>query len=136
MSWRTSALVDLVMQQAVGDDRLTDTLRMLVATRLADGPDLGTFRAALRDAFRVDIDLPWQGAADWSQPAGMVIDSIEGLVEQGHAQPVIDLCKEALELLDSASELIDDSDGDVGSLAERIRELHLEACQVAGVDPV
>src|ERR1041385_2560434 len=136
MSWRTPALVDLVMQHAAGDDRLRDSLRMLVAARLAGGPDLGTFRAALRDAFSVDIDLPWQGAADWAHGAGMVIDSIQELVEQGHAQPAIDLYEEALELLDSASGMIDDSDGDVGALAERIGELHLEACQVAGVDPV
>jgi len=47
MSWRTPALVDLVMQHAAGDDRLRDSLRMLVAARLAGG-DLGTLHGAAR----------------------------------------------------------------------------------------
>jgi hypothetical protein len=134
MSWHQSALVDLILEQAAEDDRLRDTLRMRVAARLADGPDLGTFRTALRDAFSVDIDEPWHGAWDWSHGAGRVIDSIEELLGQGRPQPVIDLCEKALELLDSASGMIDDSDGDLTSLAERIGELHLEACLAADID--
>src|SRR5215831_7483264 len=128
MSWHQFALVVLILEQAAEDDRLRDTLRMRVAARLADGPDLGTFRTALRDAFSVDIDEPWHGAWDWSRGAARVIDSIEELLRQGRPQPVIDLCEEALELLDSASGMIDDSDGGLTSLAERIGELHLEAC--------
>ena len=134
MSWHQSALVDLILEQAAEDDRLRDTLRMRVAARLADGPDLGTFRTALRDAFSMDIDEPWHGAWDWSHGAGRVIDSIEELLGQGRPQPVIDLCEEALELLDSASGMIDDSDGGLTSLAERIGELHLEACLAADID--
>lgn len=136
MSLRTSELVDLIMQQAGEDERLSDSLKMQVAARRSGGPDLGAFRDALRNAFEVDIDVPWHGTWDWSRGAGKVIDSIQGLLEQGHAQAVIDLCEEALELLDSASGMIDDSDGDLSSLAERIGELHLEACQAASGDPV
>jgi tetratricopeptide (TPR) repeat protein len=57
------------------------------------------------------------------------------LLEQGHAQPVIDLCEQALELLDSALGVVDDRDGDLTSLAEPLGELHLDACRAAGVDP-
>ena len=134
MSWRTSALVDLIIAQAGEDDRLCDTLKMQVAARRAGGPDLATFRAALTEAFSVDFDEPWQGTRDWSHGAGRIIDSIGELLDQGHARPVIDLCEEALELLDSAWGTIDDSDGDLGSLAERIGDLHLDACQAADID--
>jgi tetratricopeptide (TPR) repeat protein len=134
MSWRASALVDLILQQADEDDRLRDALKMRVAAGLAGGPDMGTFRTALRDAFRVDFDEPWQGTGGWAHGAGRVIDSIEELLGQGHARPVVDLCEEALELLDSAWGMIGDSDGDFASLAERIGDLHLEACQTAGID--
>jgi tetratricopeptide (TPR) repeat protein len=134
MSLRASALVDLILQQADEDDRLRDTLKMRVAARLAGGPDTGTFRTALREAFRVDFDEPWQGTQGWAHGAGRVIDSIGELLGQGHAWPVIELCEEALELLDSAWGMIDDSDGDLAVLAERIGDLHLEACQAAGID--
>jgi tetratricopeptide (TPR) repeat protein len=134
MSWRTAALVDLIIAQAGEDDRLRDTLKMQVAAGRDGGPDLTTFRSALADAFGVDFDQPWHGTGDWTHGAGRVIDSIQELLGQGHARPVIDLCEEALELLDSAGGMIDDSDGDLASLAERIGDLHLEACQAGDID--
>jgi tetratricopeptide (TPR) repeat protein len=136
MSWPTQQLVDLVMQQAREDDRLRDGLKMRVAARLAGGPDLRTFRAALRAAFVPDDLVPWREAGDWSRGADTVVDSIQELLEQGHAQPVVELCEEALELLDSASDMVDDSGDDIASLAERLGELHLDACRAAGIDPV
>jgi tetratricopeptide (TPR) repeat protein len=136
LSWPTPQLVDLIMQQAREDGRLRDGLKMRVAARVAGGPDLRTFRAALRAAFEPDDLVPWNEAGDWSRRADTVIDSIQELLEQGHAQPVVDLCEEALELLDSASDMVDDSDGDIASLAERLGKLHLDACRAAGIDPV
>lgn len=135
-SWRKPALIDLILSQAEEDERLRDILLMRVAGLRAGGPDVDTFRAALEDTINPGAFVDWREAWDWSQRVDSVIDSIEELLTAGHAEAVVALCEEALELIDAAAGQIDDSDGNTAPLVERLGELHLAACRRAKVDPV
>jgi len=129
-------LVELILREAREDDRLRDRLLLQVAVRRAGSPDVETVRAALHDAIEPDHSVSWRESWDWSRGVDRVVDSIEELLASGHARQVIDLCEEALEMLDSASGLVDDSDGGLAPLADRLGTLHLEACGSGAVDPV
>src|SRR5215469_5742031 len=136
LSWDQPALVELILREAREDDRLRDRLLLHVAVRRAGGPNMETFRGALRDAIEPDHSVSWRESWDWSRGVDRVVDSIEELLASGHVLPVVDLCEEALEMLDSASGMVDDSDGGLAALAERLGTLHLEACRSGAVDPV
>jgi hypothetical protein len=135
LSWDKPALVDLILRKAREDDRLRDDLLLRVALLRADAPEVETIRATLRDALEVDDHVSWRESGDWSRGIDRVVDSIDELLAQGHAGTVVDLCEEALELLGSASDMVDGSDGGLAPLAERLAGLHLEACESGAVEP-
>ncbi len=134
MAYRKQALVDLVLEQAEEDDRLRDRLLMAVAGGLPGGPDLETFKTALRDAIEPDAFVPYRESYDWFRGVEAAIAGAEELLAQGHAEAVIDVCESGLEALDGVGGSIDDSDGNVGAVARRLGDLHLLACRRASVD--
>jgi uncharacterized Zn finger protein len=136
MGYRKQALVDLVLARAEEDDGLRDQLLMEVAGQLPGGPDAETFKAALRDAIEPDGFVPYRESYDWYHGVDAAIDGLEGLLAQGLAETVIDICEDALTVLDAVGGSIDDSDGNVGMVARRLGDLHLLACRRARPDPV
>lgn len=136
MGYRKQALVDLVLARAEEDHRLRDQLLMEVAGGLPGGPDAETFKAALRDAIEPDGFVSYREAYDWYEGVDAAIDGVEGLLSQGHAEAVIGICEDALSALDGMGGSIDDSDGNVGTVASRLGDLHLLACRRARPDAV
>ncbi|MGH9272229.1 MAG: hypothetical protein ACRDZ2_13260 [Ilumatobacteraceae bacterium] len=65
----------------------------------------------------------------WSTPVHEAIDKIEGLLPQGDATGVIELCRQALAHLDASSPDIDDH-GPLDELVVRLDEIHWRACAV------
>lgn len=63
------------------------------------------------------------------------VDPLEELLDEGHAAEVVDLAEWVLSLTERASEHVQDS-GEVGMLWDRLRALHLKACQQANPDGV
>jgi hypothetical protein len=61
------------------------------------------------------------------------IDSVEALLNEGHASEVIQLAEHALAAVESALGSIDDSDGYMGGILERLQELH-HSCAKAKPD--
>jgi len=64
------------------------------------------------------------------------IDLVEKLLQAGQAAAVIDLCEAALRWLADACGNIDDSDGQMTELMERVGQIHLRACEAARPDPI
>jgi hypothetical protein len=58
------------------------------------------------------------------------------MLAEGHAREVIELTEYALTAVEHSLEHVDDSDGQMGDLAARLQELHLEACRRGAPDPV
>jgi hypothetical protein len=64
------------------------------------------------------------------------IDVLDELLTKGHGGEVVELAEYALAALEQSLERVDDSDGRMREVGERLEELHLRACRRAAPDPV
>ncbi len=130
------ALVDLLEERAAADDLFEGRLRMAAARTTVGTPSLAAFRHALAAAFETDGFISYREAYDYTSGIDSVLDSLGQLLEDGHADAVVQLAEHAAELAEEALAYIDDSDGGMSGVAEHIRELHLAACVASRPDPV
>lgn len=131
----TTVLVDLLMKHAERDENLQRSLLMLAAKRTKRGLDLATYRQAIEDAVIPDEFVRYNDMYDYSRRADQVIDSLEDLLKEGHADSVIELTEHALRAAEKAVESVDDSGGEMGDMLERLQDLHHAACRKAKPDP-
>jgi uncharacterized Zn finger protein len=129
------ALVDLLVEHAAQDERLGQRLFIKTAKNTAKGINLGAYRRIIDEAVESDGFVRYRDAYRYTQGIDEVIDSIEELLKEGNPAAVIDLAEYALVAVESAMGSIDDSDGYMGGILERLQELHLEACKRAKPDP-
>ena len=128
------ALVDLLMERAAEDDRLRQRLLMKTAKKAPKRLGLATFRRAIDEAVDVGEFVDYRGAFGYASGIEEVIDSVEDLLKDGHNAEVIELTEHALEAVEDAMGAVDDSDGDLGGVLERLQELHHSACKKAKPD--
>jgi hypothetical protein len=102
------------------------------------GPESGVAAAsrAFEQAVRVRDFVHYREASAWARGVDDTSDNISHLLEDGQAAAVIDLCDSALRKLVDASGAIDDSDGHLSMLRDRLQDIHFRACQEAKPDPV
>lgn len=129
------ALVELLMEQAMQDDALRRRLLLQVASRDPGGPDLATYRQAIDEAVKVGGFIDYHDARAYAGGIDAAIDGIEKLLKQGHAAEAIELAEHALAAIEQAMGSVDDSDGEMGGLLERLQVLHHRACKKAKPDP-
>jgi len=129
------ALIDTLMERAVDDDRLRQRLLMKAAKKAPKGLGLATYRHAIDEAVDVGEFVDYRGAFDYARGIEEVIDSVEDFLKDGHAAEVIELSEHALEAVENAMGSVDDSDGDLGGVLDRLQELHHQACKKARPDP-
>jgi hypothetical protein len=129
------ALVALLMEQAMEDDRLCQRLLMKAARKTPKGLDLATYRQAIDRAVDLGEFVEYGAARDYAEGIDEVIDSIEELLKEGHAPGVVELTEHALVAVEDAMGSVDDSDGRMGGIVERLQELHHAACKRAKPDP-
>lgn len=128
-------LVEWVMEQAVNDDRLRRQLLMKAAAKVSKGIDVATWRLLIDTAVDADDFIGYREMYDYARGIEEVIDSVQALLKEGHAAEVIDITEHALEAVEEAIGSVDDSDGHMGGLLERLQDLHLSACKKAKPDP-
>jgi uncharacterized Zn finger protein len=129
-------LVGLLMAQTVKDHRLFRSLMVEMATRSGGGRvNLTAIRRALDAAFDTEDVDSYREVAGYARGLDEAIDGVESLLKQGHAQEVIELAEHALSLAEDALTQVDDSNGEVSGVLERLQELHLKACKKARPDP-
>lgn len=128
-------LVDLLVEHAAEDERLGRLLFVKAAKNTAKGINLATYRRAIDEAVEPDGFVSYREAYDYTAGIDEVIDSIADLLKEGNPTPVIDLAEYALDAVEHAMGSIDDSDGCMSSILERLQELHLKACKKAKPDP-
>ncbi|MEJ7745633.1 MAG: DUF6880 family protein [Luteimonas sp.] len=129
------ALADLLMQQAIEDDGLRRRLLMEAASHDPGRLDLVTYRRAIDEAVAIGGFIDYHDAFVYARGIDAAIDGIEKLLKQGHAVAAIDLAEHALAAVEQAMGSVDDSDGDMGGLLERLQDLHHRACKKAKPDP-
>ena len=130
-----SRLVDLLLEETENDELLRGRLVLDAAKAQGAATDLDEYRIAIEDVFNPGGFVDYRSMYDYSRGIEEVIDSIEDLLESGHAAEVVELCEHALASLEDALGSVDDSDGYMGGIKERLSDLHLRACRKARPDP-
>ena len=129
-----SVLIRMVLDWAKDDARLRERLLLYAARR--SGPETGVTAAlrAFERAVRVHGFAHYREASAWARAVDDAIDHIAQLLEDGQAAAVIELCESALQKLVGAVGAIDDSDGHLSVLRDRLEDIHFRACQKARPD--
>lgn len=129
-------LVDLLLDHADGDGLFAAHLTVLAAAESTSEPRVSAVRRAFDGAVAIYDFVPYREAWGYAEGIDEVIDEIAALLEAGRAEAVIELCEHGLAELERAMEHVDDSDGRMGDLLERLQMLHLDACRFTRPDPV
>lgn len=131
-----AALVELVLAHADRDDSLREHLALQVAMADATGAGADLVRRAIDQAVRAPDFIRFADAYAYARGIDAAIDLVEEILKDGSATVAIELCEHALGRIERAMEHVDDSDGEMGGLLERLQDLHHAACEVARPDPV
>ena len=125
------ALVDLLLERAAADDLFDARLRAAAASKRGGRPDLASYRQALAAAFETNDYVGYREAYDYTTGIMSVLDELQLLLDEGHAEDVMALSEYAADLAEDALGYVDDSDGGMSLVAEQLRGLHLTACEEA-----
>jgi hypothetical protein len=129
-------LIRLLVGWANEDGRLRERLLLYAARRAAPESAAAAVGQAFQKAVRIHGFVNYHAAGGWASDVHDAIDAIEQLFNDGHAAAVVELCESALLALTEAAGNIDDSDGCLTELRDRLHDLHFRACQEARPDPV
>jgi uncharacterized Zn finger protein len=131
----SEALIGLVMNAAEHDDRLYRTL-LLKAESVAGGAQaVKSYRGAIDRATHVRGFLDWGEAGAFAEGIDQVVEGMAALLTPEEAPMLVDLAEYAIGRVAESLADIDDSNGEVGGILNRLAGLHLEACRLAKPDP-
>lgn len=132
-----TALVDLLVERAAEDDILDARLRMSAARATTTGtPPVAVYRNVIDEAFVVGDYVGYRDMHEYSSNIDAVLDSLQDLLSDGHAEAVVTLAEHAIDRAEDAIGHVDDSDGWMSAIAERLKELHLDACREVKPEPI
>lgn len=131
----TSALVEIIVEQAMQDERLLHQLLLKAARHRGGAVNVAAFRHTITEATDMDGFVDYYCASGFAAGIGDVVDSIAELLTEGHADEVIELTEHALERVEHARGYTDDSEGEMQGILERLQELHHAACVAVRPDP-
>jgi uncharacterized Zn finger protein len=131
-----ATLVELLHEHALDDETLSRKLSLRAARRHAGGqPDAAALRRQIDHALRTRGFTSYHGSFDYARRGQEILDTLQELLDAGHASLVIPLAERAIALIVEASEQTDDSAGVVGDAASAMLALHAAACRAAPPDP-
>lgn len=132
---KTETLVEIIMDQAAEDDNLRERLMMKAARLGRKGPDLPTFKQAIKEATNTRGFVDYHSVHDFTRRIDNAVDCVEELLADGYAQEVIELAEYAIGRVEQALGEMDDSDGYMGDTLERLQEIHHKGCVEAKPAP-
>ncbi|NMH97821.1 SWIM zinc finger family protein [Pseudonocardia acidicola] len=124
-------LIDMILD-AAGRDEVLHT-RLAAAAADPDAP--GSLRRILFDAIVPRGYVRYDEAYGYLQTVDAVVDRVEALLDAGRADLVLELTEYAGDCAERAVEYVDDSDGLLGGITDRLADLHLAACETIRPDP-
>lgn len=98
--------------------------------------DVAAFEKSIDRATYVRDFVDYAHAPEYADGLHEMADAVEELLEDGHAAEVVHLVESFLDAVEESSWRVDDADGYVGVICERLESLHHEACLRARPDPV
>ena len=135
-SLESEQLVDLVLEQAENDWRLRERLAAEAANKAGKRIDVAKWRRRVDAVFGSGAFVSYAEAEGWAQDVDDVLDALDELIDAGHADAVVALAEHAHRCADEAMQYVDDSDGCLGNISDRLGGMHLRACEEARPDPV
>ena len=127
-------LADLVLELAERNPGALLRLRTEAAAA-AGTVDVAALRKELTRAIAIRGFVEYRGTHAYAERVEGVLDALDTLLAAGRPEPVVTLAEHAMARLETARNRIDDSDGTITYLADRIRDQHLEACRRVRPDP-
>ena len=130
-------LAEIVFEQATSDWRLRERLLAEARAGRREGPDLREWRHRINGAF-----APYRGFVDyreargWAEGVGEIVDALEDLCDAGHPGAAVLLAEHAHRRAGEAIEYVDDSDGWLSIISDRLFEVHLRASTESSPEPV
>jgi tetratricopeptide (TPR) repeat protein len=129
-------LANLILGLAERDTQLLRKLELAAATTQDDDGTLGPrLRRAIDNATRVNEYIDYPSARDWAAGINEALDAVEALASGARAAIALQLAERAIERIGRAFESIDDSDGHIGMLLNRAREIHFTAATASRPEP-
>lgn len=128
-------LVEWLMEQAAHDDRLRQGLLLKATKKGPKGLDVATWRRMIDNAVDWGEFIDYRDAYAYARGIEDAVDSIAALLKEGHNAEVIDLTEHALAAVEEAMGSVDDSDGNMSPILERLEKLHHTACRKVRPDP-
>ena len=127
-----------IVREQIGTDwQLRERLTSRAASAAGGGIDEHSWRRRIDAAFAAfDGYVGYEEAHGWARGVQQVLDALDELTTEGHAASVVLLAEHAHRGADGAVNDLDDSDGWLGEIAERIGDIHERACRAAHVDGV
>ena len=131
-----ATLVKLLLGWAEDNAALKEKLMHMAARRKGPEAGIALARKGLEKAVRVRRFVDYREMRSYAAGVETAIDAVEDLFGSGQAAGVIELCEAGVRWLSTAIEEVDDSDGYMTTLIERLQGLHLRACIEAKPDPI
>lgn len=129
-----ATLVDLLLEVALRDDRLAQSLLVKSALPGAQDTLVDELRQVIDDATYVDGFVDWRSGHSFADPLDQAVDTLAELLTPQRAAALVGLAQYAIEQTEEGLENIDDSNGLVGDVLCRLGDLHLKACELARPD--
>lgn len=128
------ALVRIVMEQAMEDDRLRERLLLRAARKGGGAPNLTAFRRAIDSVVEPPRDY-WDYGSPWDYAQGIesIAESVLDLLREGFVAEAIEVSEYALAAVEKAMDY--DADGAIYGILQRLEEIHHSACKEAKPDP-
>jgi uncharacterized Zn finger protein len=130
--WSQDRLLDLALEAISRDDRLRERVRLQMAN--ADGVDADAIARAIDEAVQVDDFVQWQESWAYGERLDEILDMLDDLLADGHAELVRTMAERFLVALDGQIGRVHDSqDGSCSVAVERAEQLHRAACGAAPI---
>ena len=125
-------VADLLVRAALEHDDVARAVRLAAAD---DGDRLQVLRQAVDGSLRTRRFLDYWASSRWAADAAPVVDALRQEAERQQSKELVALIERGIGHLVKVLLTADDSNGEIGSLAHELLQLHAEVCDAGVADP-
>lgn len=125
-------VADLLVRAALEHDDVARAVRLAAAD---DGDRLQVLRQAVDGSLRTRRFLDYWASSRWAADAAPVVVALRDEAERQQSKELVALLERGIGHLVKVLLTADDSNGEIGSLAHELLQLHAEVCDAGVADP-
>ena len=129
-----SDLVDIILSQAMDDERLLRKLLVDAARTKGTNYETSVLRNIIDNAVHRDGYVGYREAYSYARGIEEGLDGVDHLLKSGQPAAAVELAEYALKAVEGQMESVDDSDGSMRPILDRLQEIHHSACVKARPD--